>query len=209
MSTEPLTTRRTTGERLFKLLVIFPIWQPRSSEVTLQEWRDKAVPDIPLYYWSRRVGGSTTGVILRSGAGLLRRMISGEEWILVVSPELDAFFSPTKPYWGAAATIGDCFDAEIVDDGVCSVTEFVLEDVKYYYWLARFGGNAAGHVIRGCAPPATAGDILNSRAIFSSLLGGPWVAVAQNVDDDLTWTCPTNPAPEGFMDRLREVVERG
>ena len=29
-----------------------------------------------------------------------------------------------------------------------------------------------------------------------SLLGGPWVAVAQNVDDDLAWTCPTNPAPE-------------
>ena len=41
-------------------------------EVTVQEWRDKAVPDIPLYYWSRRVGGSTSGVILRSGAGLLR-----------------------------------------------------------------------------------------------------------------------------------------
>ena len=83
-----------------------------------------------------------------------------------------------------------------------------IEDVKYYYWLARFGGNAAGHVIRGCAPPSTTGDILNSRAIFSSLLGGPWVAVAQNVDDDLTWTCPTNPAPEGFMERLRAVVER-
>jgi len=80
---------------------------------------------------------------------------------------------------------------------------------KYYYWLARFGGNAAGHVIRGCAPPSTTGDILNSRAIFSSLLGGPWVAVAQNVDDDLTWTCPTNPAPEGFMERFRAVVERG
>ena len=101
-----------------------------------------------------RTGGSTTGVILRSGAGLLRRMISGEEWILVV-----------------------------------------LDD-------------AAGHVIRGCAPPATAGDILNSRAIFSSLLGGPWVAVAQNVDDDLTWTCPTSPAPDGFMDRFRAVFER-
>ena len=127
----------------------------------------------------------------------------------IVSPELDAFFSPRKLYWGTAATIADCFDAEIVDDGVCSVTEFVLEDVKYYYWLARFGGNAAGHVIRGCAPPATAGDILNSRAIFSSLLGGPWVAVAQNVDDDLTWTCPINPAPEGFMERFREVAERG
>ena len=42
-----------------------------------------------------------------------------------------------------------------------------------------------------------------------SLLGGPWVAVAQNVDDDLTWTCPTNPAPEGFMERFREVAERG
>ena len=84
-----------------------------------------------------------------------------------------------------------------------------IEDVKYYYWLARFGGNAAGHVIRGCAPPSTTGDILNSRAIFSSLLGGPWVAVAQNVDDDLAWTCPTNPAPEGFMERLREVAERG
>ena len=30
-------------------------------EVTVQEWRDKAVPDIPLYYWSRRVGGSPGG----------------------------------------------------------------------------------------------------------------------------------------------------
>ena len=126
----------------------------------------------------------------------------------IVSPELDTFFSTTKTYWGAAATIDDCFDAEIVDDGVCSVTEFVLEDVKYYYWLARFGGNAAGHVIRGCAPPSTTGDILNSRAIFSSLLGGPWVAVAQNIDDDLTWTCPSNPAPEGFMERLRAVVAK-
>ena len=34
------------------------------------------------------------------------------------------------------------------------------------------------------------------------------LAVAQNVDDDLTWTCPTNPAPEGFMDRFRAVVEK-
>ena len=66
-----------------------------------------------------------------------------------------------------------------------------------------------GHVIRGCAPPSTTGDILHERVVASSLLGGPWVAVAQNVDDDLTWTCPTNPAPEGFMDRFREVAERG
>ena len=115
--------------------------------------------------------------------------------------------------WGNAQTIEDVFNPRIVDDGVCSVTAFthkhhgVLE--PYYFWLARFGGNAAGHVIRGCAPPSTNPDILNSRAIFSSLLGGPWVAVAQNVDDDLAWTCPTNPAPEGFMERLREVAERG
>ena len=119
----------------------------------------------------------------------------------------------TKPYWGAAATVDDCFDAEIVDDGVVSVTEFTHVDeqgvtVQYYYWLARFGGNVTGHVIRGCAPPSTTGDILHERVVASSLLGGPWVAVAQNVDDDLTWTCPTNPAPEGFMDRLRAVVER-
>ena len=67
----------------------------------------------------------------------------------IVSPELDTFFSPMKLYSGTAATIADCFDAEIVDDGVCSVTEFVLEDVKYYYWLARLGGNAAGHVGSG------------------------------------------------------------
>ena len=60
-------------------------------EVTVQEWRDKAVPDIPLYYWSRRVGGSTSGVILRSGAGLLRRMLAGEEWILVVLDEGGVF----------------------------------------------------------------------------------------------------------------------
>ncbi len=38
-----------------------------------------------------RTGGSTTGVILRSGAGLLRRMISGEEWILVVLDEGGVF----------------------------------------------------------------------------------------------------------------------
>ena len=44
--------------------------------------------------------------------------------------------------------------------------------------------------------------------VGNSLLGGPWVAVAQNVDDDLTWTCPTNPAPDGFMERLRAVVEK-
>ena len=60
-------------------------------------------------------------------------------------------------------------------------------------------------MIRGCAPPSTTGDILHERVVASSLLGGPWVAVAQNVDDDLTWTCPTNPAPEGFMELLREV----
>ena len=63
-------------------------------------------------------------------------------------------------------------------------------------------------MIRGCAPPSTTGDILHERIVASSLLGGPWVAVAQNVDDDLMWTCPTNPAPEGFMDRLRAVVEK-
>ena len=78
--------------------------------------------------------------------------------------------------------------------------------VQYYYWCARFGGNATGHVIRGCAPPSTTGDILHERVVASSLLGGPWVAVAQNVDDDLTWTCPTTPAPEGFIERLRAVV---
>ena len=39
-------------------------------------------------------------------------------------------------------------------------------------------------------------------------LGSLSEAVAQNVDDDLTWTCPTNPAPEGFMDRFRAVVEK-
>ena len=115
--------------------------------------------------------------------------------------------------WGAAATVDDCFDAKIVDDGVVSVTEFSHVDeqgvtVQYYYWLARFGGNVTGHVIRGCAPPSTTGDILHERVVASSLLGGPWVAVAQNVDDDLAWTCPTNPAPEGFMDRLRAVIER-
>ena len=131
----------------------------------------------------------------------------------IVSPEFDTFFAPTKPYWGAAATVDDCFDPKICDDGVVSVTEFTHVDeqgvtVQYYYWCARFGGNATGHVIRGCAPPSTTGDILHERVVASSLLGGPWVAVAQNVDDDLAWTCPTNPAPEGFMDRLRAVVEK-
>ena len=98
----------------------------------------------------------------------------------------------------------------------------VLE--PYYFWLARFGGNANGHVIRGdagpseeylpgerCTTPPSQGLPLTysrERVVVRSLLGGPWVAVAQNVDDDLTWTCPTNPAPEGFMDRLRAVVER-
>ena len=150
-----------------------------------------------------------------------------EQLSKIVSPELDTFFSPTKPYWGAAATIGDCFDAKIVDGGaLVSVTSFTHKDqgvlVPYYYWCARFGGNAAGHVIRGCAGPSTehlpTGDpeaglpvALGGPGepwVVRSLLGGPWVAVAQNVDDDLTWTCPTNPAPEGFMERLRAVVER-
>ena len=94
--------------------------------------------------------------------------------------------------------------------------------VPYYYWCARFGGNTAGHALRGCAGPSTdhlpTGDpeaglpiALGGTGepwVVRSLLGGPWVAVAQNVDDDLTWTCPTNPAPEGFMERLRAVVER-
>ena len=128
-----------------------------------------------------------------------------------------------------AQTIEDVFNPRIVDDGVCSVTAFthkhhgVLE--PYYFWLARFGGNANGHVIRGdagpseeylpgerCTTPPSQGLPLTysrERVVVRSLLGGPWVAVAQNVDDDLTWTCPTNPAPEGFMDRFREVAERG
>ena len=127
-----------------------------------------------------------------------------------------------------AQTIEDVFNPRIVDDGVCSVTAFthkhhgVLE--PYYFWLARFGGNANGHVIRGdagpseeylpgerCTTPPSQGLPLTysrERVVVRSLLGGPWVAVAQNVDDDLTWTCPTNPAPEGFMERLRAVVER-
>ena len=130
--------------------------------------------------------------------------------------------------WGNAQTIEDVFNPRIVDDGVCSVTAFthkhhgVLE--PYYFWLARFGGNANGHVIRGdagpseeylpgerCTTPPSQGLPLTysrERVVVRSLLGGPWVAVAQNVDDDLTWTCPTNPAPEGFMERLRAVVER-
>ena len=114
-----------------------------------------------------------------------------------------------------------------MDDGVVSVTEFSHVDeqgvlVPYYYWCARFGGNAAGHVIRGCGAPSTehlpTGDPEGGLPValggpgepwvVNSLLGGPWVAVAQNVDDDLTWTCPSNPAPEGFMGRLRAVVEK-
>ena len=115
---------------------------------------------------------------------------------------------------------------KIVDGGAVSVTEFTHKDqgvlVPYYYWCARFGGNAAGHAIRGCAGPSTenlpTGDPEGGLPIalggpgepwvVRSLLGGPWVAVAQNVDDDLTWTCPTNPAPEGFMERLRAVVAK-
>ena len=145
----------------------------------------------------------------------------------IVSPVVDTFFSPTKPYWGAAATIDDCFDDKIVDGGACSVTSFTHKDqgvlVPYYYWCARFGGNAAGHVIRGCAGPSTehlpTGDpeaVLpvalggpGEPWVVRSLLGGPWVAVAQNVDDDLAWTCPTNPAPDGFMESFRDVAERG
>ena len=54
------------------------------------------------------------------------------------------------------------------------------------------------------------GDAPLVRGCRSALGLSPfWVAVAQNVDDDLTWTCPTNPAPEGFMERFREVAERG
>ena len=135
----------------------------------------------------------------------------------------------SHPSWGNAQTIEDVFNPRIVDDGVCSVTAFthkhhgVLE--PYYFWLARFGGNANGHVIRGDAgpseeylpgercttPPSQGLPLTYSRemVVVRSLLGGPWVAVAQNVDDDLTWTCPTNPAPEGFMERFREVAERG
>lgn len=62
-----------------------------ACEVTVQEWHDKAAPNIPLYYWSRRVGGTTTGVMLRSGAGVFRRLLSGEEWILVVLDEGGVF----------------------------------------------------------------------------------------------------------------------
>ena len=114
-------------------------------------------------------------------------------------------------------------------DGVVTVTReyshpSLRGTVAQRTWLARFGGNANGHVIRGdagpseeylpgerCTTPPSQGLPLTysrERVVVRSLLGGPWVAVAQNVDDDLTWTCPTNPAPEGFMERLRAVVER-
>ena len=46
-----------------------------ACEVTVQEWHDKAAPNIPLYYWSRRVGGTTTGVMLRSGAGVFPAIV--------------------------------------------------------------------------------------------------------------------------------------
>ena len=99
--------------------------------------------------------------------------------------ELDTFFSSTKPYWGAAATIDDCFDAEIVDDGVCSVTEFVLEDVKYYYWLARFGGNASGVFI----VPRTGTNA--------------WDIVAKNDDESMS-----GDVPEELLERLCRIVEK-
>ena len=35
-----------------------------------------------------------------------------------------------------------------------------------------------------------------------------WMAVARNFDDELSWTCPSSPAPDGFLDRLRAVVEK-
>ena len=142
---------------------------------------------------------------------------------------------------------------------LCSVTEFVLEDVKYYYWLARFGGNATGHVIRGCvgpfggiAPPQRTDSVESVRAMNKiraamdhmsveqlrelvdltrpdgelrkraaqkeaaaeqkSAAGETekmwWMAVARNFDDELSWTCPSSPAPHGFMERFRAVVEK-
>ena len=136
--------------------------------------------------------------------------------------------------------------------------------VQYYYWCTRFGGNATGHVIRGCvgpfggiAPPqsaATTDSVESVRALNKiraamehmsveqlreladltrpdgelrklaaqkdaaakqkSAAGETgckemwWMAVARNFDDELSWTCPSSPAPDGFMDRFRAVGEK-
>ena len=87
--------------------------------------------------------------------------------------------------WHNARTIEDVFNPRVVDDGVCSVTEFVLEDVKYYYWLARFGGNASGVFI----VPRTGTNA--------------WDIVAKNDDESMS-----GDVPEELLERLCRIVEK-
>ena len=65
------------------------------------------------------------------------------------------------------------------------MTEFVLEDVKYYYWLARFGGNASGTFIR----PRTGTNA--------------WDIVAHNDDESMS-----GDVPEELLERLCRIVEK-
>ena len=104
--------------------------------------------------------------------------------------------------WVNVQTIDDVFNPRIVDDGVCSVTEFVIPqefpsegvsmNVTYHYWLARFGGNASGIFLR---------SLLTSNLFFC----GEWEIVAHNIDDDLTWCGPGDVA-WSLLEHLKSIA---
>ena len=128
--------------------------------------------------------------------------------------------------WGNAQTIEDVFTPRIVDDGVCSVTAFthkhhgVLE--PYYFWLARFGGNANGHAPGRCVPrrsislgrrcttPPSQGLAYllsreGSRAVSPRrAVGGRRAEHRRRPHVDV----PHESAPEGARGPRREVAER-
>jgi len=59
-------------------------------------------------------------------------------------------------YWGKAASLEDCFDPKVADDGIVCVKIFhdiLAPDAKFYYWSAHFGGNVTGYLLASTAGP--------------------------------------------------------
>ena len=100
-----------------------------------------------------------------------------------------------RSVWGDdVQKVEDVFNSKIVDDGACLVVEFAIEEVTYSYWLARFGGNVKGSFLRPW--------------LFDIPGNNTWDIVAQNVDDVIQWCGPGAGVPEGFLERLRAIIEK-
>mmetsp|Transcript_5946 Transcript_5946/g.17555 ORF Transcript_5946/g.17555 Transcript_5946/m.17555 type:complete len:215 (-) Transcript_5946:42-686(-) len=109
-------------------------------------------------------------------------------------------------YWGKAASLEDCFDPKVADDGIVCVKIFhdiLAPDAKFYYWSAHFGGNVTGYLLA-----STAGPLRRLLWNVGFATGEQmWALVLENVDGDWIWKDGRGEEPRGFLDRVKRLLE--